>query len=493
MKPHRNAEPIHEYYAKELDIEAALASVSCPIRIFLTHKSVACRGHIGPYRMERIFTLLEDLHFYKSFNASSNSHAIATIARISYLIVKSLFCSKHKAEDYQEYSQPLYDQIYSSALDCKIFQCYDGRDWDREFRSITGIMQRNTKRAREEEGEGEENEMIQPSALKKLRPSTTANSSALSSNGSTDEGDIVCPPSDDPFWNNLPWPSTDPLWQQQQQSSVNIDTVTSLHGGDALLGGNKVQQMKSDTHWWLTPLPPRPSGDNTLKAHRHILPNDGFQPSAPPLPSGDHTWKAYRHILPNDGFQPSAPPLPSGDDTLKAHQHIVPNDGFQPSAMMTMTACQASPLVEKLARINAHVGSSSSSSSMGSNVDPVTSQQQRGVSIEGNEFMHFNDINFDDMTFNDMTFNFTETNFNGMSHSDTWLDPFLHQSNALSVTNTSTQQPLQPDIAGTSKVSSTENSSAANSEPASSQATTPNLFTDKAADDLLKELFPNAD
>ncbi|SMQ56458.1 unnamed protein product [Zymoseptoria tritici ST99CH_3D7] len=441
MKPHRNAEPIHEYYAKELDIEAALTSISCPIRIFLTHKSVACRGHIGPYRMERIFTLLEDLHFYKSFNASSNSHAIATIARISYLIVKSLFCSKHKAEDYQEYSQPLYDQIYSSALDCKIFQCYDGRDWDREFRSITGIMQRNTKRAREEEGEGEENEMIQPSALKKLRPSTTANSSALSSNGSTDEGDIVCPPSDDPFWNNLPWPSTDPLWQQQQQSSVNIDTVTSLHGGDALLGGNKVQQMKSDTHWWLTPLPPRPSGDDTLKAHRLIL----------------------------------------------------PNDGFQPSAMMTMTDCQASPSVEKLARINAHVGSSSSSSSMGSNVDPVTSQQQRGVSIEGNEFMHFNDINFDDMTFNDMTFNFTETNFNGMSHSDTWLDPFLHQSNALSVTNTSTQQPLQPDIAGTSKVSSTENSSAANSEPASSQATTPNLFTDKAADDLLKELFPDAD
>ncbi|SMR64997.1 unnamed protein product [Zymoseptoria tritici ST99CH_3D1] len=252
----RQMEPIHYYYGNELGITAAVHpanALACPVRPYLKGEHYACKGPIGPYRKARIMQLLEDLHFHKSLISDTALNSVAPIARICSLIVKAGFCSKHKAETCKTVSETQFDQIYTKALECAIFQHPDTGKGDLDFEGVTQILQASNartpsrceaKHAREEKG----NDLVQPSAPKKrcLDGGGLHKSCVLSSNESVGEG-IVWPPSDEPLWANLP--SDDSLWPNLPwplvtdalgQPSLDTNKASSLQG-DAL-EGNTIHQ-----------------------------------------------------------------------------------------------------------------------------------------------------------------------------------------------------------------------------------------------------------
>ncbi|EGP82059.1 uncharacterized protein MYCGRDRAFT_97868 [Zymoseptoria tritici IPO323] len=465
----RQMEPIHYYYGNELGITAAVHpanALACPVRPYLKGEHYACKGPIGPYRKARIMQLLEDLHFHKSLISDTALNSVAPIARICSLIVKAGFCSKHKAETCKTVSETQFDQIYTKALECAIFQHPDTGKGDLDFEGVTQILQASNartpsrceaKHAREEKG----NDLVQPSAPKKrcLDGGGLHKSCVLSSNESVGEG-IVWPPSDEPLWANLP--SDDSLWPNLPwplvtdalgQPSLDTNKASSLQG-DAL-EGNTIHQANDlktpNDKWWLTPLPLQ------------------------------------------------------SDDTSK--QSLPPKEGAQPAVIMTTG--RTSSCVQTLARTTARAGEPSLS--VRNNPNTVNSLQGGDALAGNNAHQASGAITFDNTVFDNTVFGnaiFDNTIFDNFIRDDMLL-PSLQSGDTLEQHH-SVPDGVQPSAmmtgpatpsagpggASRSEVTSVLNSSAGSTSPpspSSSHTTTSDVLWythPECADALLEELFP---
>lgn len=144
-----NHQRLHEYYAAQLGITAALAvpkARSCPINIHQSTRAgrptVKCLVAIGKQNTFHIKHLLQDFHYFKTQvttpGSTSDGQAVAAMAmaRVVRLITETIFCGRHDPKDFNAEFKQQFNHIHIKALSCELYNNPSTNHEDVEIREL---------------------------------------------------------------------------------------------------------------------------------------------------------------------------------------------------------------------------------------------------------------------------------------------------------------------------------------------------------------------